>query len=48
MTCRAPRVDDTLQETDLTKPTPFFQRPVYSDSDEEDSYAVIDRDALLV
>ena len=44
MTRRVSRVEDTLQGTDLTRPTPFFQRPVYSDSDDD---TVMDRDAHL-
>ena len=47
MTHRALRVDDTLQGADLTRPTPFFQRLVYSDSDDEGSYTVMERDAHL-
>ena len=47
MTYRASRVEDMLQGTNLTRPTPFFQRPVYSDSDDEGSYTVMDRDTHL-
>ncbi|KAH9985984.1 hypothetical protein BJV74DRAFT_946145 [Russula compacta] len=43
----APPADDMLQGTDLMRPTPFFQRHVYSDSDDEASYTAMDRDARL-
>ena len=47
-TNHAPLDEDTLQGADLTRPTPFFRRHVYSDSDDEDSYTAMDRDARLV
>ena len=47
MTHHAPLDEDTLQSFDLTRPTPFFQRHVYSDSDDEGSYTAMGRDALL-
>ncbi|KAI0288543.1 hypothetical protein BC826DRAFT_1107677 [Russula brevipes] len=43
----APLIEGTLQGAGLTKPTPFFQRHVYSDSDDEGSYTAMDRDARL-
>ena len=43
----APLDEDTLLGTDLTRPIPFFQRHVYSDSDDEGSYTAMDRDARL-
>jgi hypothetical protein len=46
-THRAPLDEDMLHGADVTKPTPFFQRHVYSDSDDEGSYTAIDRDARL-
>ncbi|KAI9507443.1 hypothetical protein F5148DRAFT_1205043 [Russula earlei] len=48
-TNHAPPAEDTLEENEpeLTKPMPFFQRNVYSDSDDEGSNTVMDRDARL-
>jgi len=43
----APLVEDELQGVEVLKPMPFFQRNVYSDSDEEGSYTAMDRDARL-
>jgi hypothetical protein len=47
MTHHSPLDEDALKSVELTRPTPFFQRHVYSDSDDEGSYTVIGRDARL-
>lgn len=47
MTHHAQLDEDTLQSAELTRPTPFFQRHVYSDSDDEGSYTAMERDARL-
>ena len=47
MTHDPPLDEDTLQGTELTRPTPFFQRHVYSDSDDEGSYTAMERDERL-
>ncbi|KAH9055046.1 hypothetical protein EDB87DRAFT_1580073 [Lactarius vividus] len=43
----APSRGDGPNRTDLTKPTPFSHRHIYSDSDDEGSYTVIDHDVRL-
>jgi hypothetical protein len=42
----APR-DDGLNRSELTKPVPFANRYLYSDSDDEGSYTVTDHDVRL-
>ena len=46
-THHAPLDENTLHGADVTRPTPFFQRRMYSDSDDEGSYTAIDCDARL-
>ncbi|KAH9083360.1 hypothetical protein EDB83DRAFT_2538792 [Lactarius deliciosus] len=43
----APSRSDGPNRSDLTKPTPFSHRHLYSDSDDEGSYTVIDHDVRL-
>ncbi|KAI0300988.1 hypothetical protein B0F90DRAFT_1720731 [Multifurca ochricompacta] len=45
---QVPLPGDWPQGTDLTKPIPFSHRHIYSDSDDEGPYTVIDHDARLV
>ncbi|KAH9041126.1 hypothetical protein EDB84DRAFT_1436665 [Lactarius hengduanensis] len=43
----APSRSDGPNRSDLTKPTPFSHRHLYSDSEDEGSYTVIDHDVRL-
>ena len=44
----APLVGVNMEGNDLTKPTPFSRRNLFSDSDDEDSYTAVDHDRRLV
>ena len=46
-THHAPLGEDPLHGAEVTRPTPFFQRHMYSDSDDDGSYTAIDRDTRL-